>query len=195
MTMDRTSIINHLIKTRGYKSYLEIGIQHCVNWDQIDCIKKTGIEPYHETGDARVITATSDQFFAADTCQEKFDIVFIDGDHHEDTVYRDIKNSLFHLENGGTIVLHDSFPPDRRHTSQGLCGTVYRAIWRTRLEGNVSVLTYAGDYGVCLMRKSDESAISIPVGDYDKLCSNTKEILNLKLNSEDFLKELEFWNE
>jgi len=189
--MDRTSIINHLIKTKEYKSYLEIGIQFCVNWNQIECVKKTGIEPQHNTGDARVVKASSDQFFSIN--QEKFDIVFIDGDHHEDTVYRDIKNSLASLENGGTIVLHDSYPPNALHTSLDLCGTVYRAIWKTRLEKNISVLTYRGDYGVCLMKHSQEMPISIPVGDYQSLVQNAKSVLNLKSDESSFLQELANW--
>ena len=189
--MNRTSIINHLIQTKGYKSYLEIGIQHCVNWNQINCIKKTGIEPHHNTGDERVVKATSDQFFAVN--KEKFDIVFIDGDHHEDTVYRDIKNSLACLEDGGTIVLHDSYPPNALHISLDLCGTVYRAIWKTRLERNISVLTYVGDYGVCLMKHSHESPISIPVGDYQSLVKNAKLVLNIKLDESSFLGSLAAW--
>lgn len=190
-SMDKATIINHLIKSKKYKSYLEIGIQIRINWDQIDCDKKVGVEPFYITGDKRIKKVISDKFFASN--KEKFDVIFIDGDHHEDAVYRDIKNSLLCLEDGGTIVLHDAFPPDLEHTQAYHCGTVYRAIWKARLEGGLSVLTYSGDFGVCLMKKSDEPAIQCAVGDYRNYMDNAELIINVKTSESSFMEAFESW--
>jgi len=189
--MDKATIINDLIRSKGYDSYLEIGIQEHITWNQIVCGRKVGIEPIWNTGDERIIKATSDEFFA--DSEEKFDLIFIDGDHNEDAVSRDITNSLLSLKEGGTIVLHDAFPPNLEHTISGYCGTVYRAIWKARLLGGVSVLTWAGDYGVCLMKKTGESPIGIAVGDYQSFVENVGTILNLRHDESTFTRELANW--
>ena len=68
--------------------------------------------------DAAEITLimTSDFFFSS-YCKmhpQKFDLIFIDGAHVFSIVYRDILNSLKHLNKGGTIVLHDMLPQTER---------------------------------------------------------------------------------
>ena len=45
--MKRIDIINHLIKQRDYKSYLEIGVQYPhSNYDLINVDYKVGVEPF-----------------------------------------------------------------------------------------------------------------------------------------------------
>ena len=53
---------------------------------------------------------TSDEFFEQN--KEKFDIVFIDGLHHSEQVYKDILNSLNILNEDGTIICHDMNPTE-----------------------------------------------------------------------------------
>ena len=44
--MNRTEIINQLIKIYGYKTYLEIGVGNpAINFNKILCIKKIGVDP------------------------------------------------------------------------------------------------------------------------------------------------------
>jgi hypothetical protein len=50
----------------------------------------------------------SDNFFKQNT--DKFDIIFVDGLHHADFVYRDIINSLKILNPGGCVIVHDVIP-------------------------------------------------------------------------------------
>ena len=47
----------------------------------------------------------SDKFF--ETCNEKYDLIFIDGSHDYSQSKRDLGNSLGHLNDGGYIVMHD----------------------------------------------------------------------------------------
>jgi len=51
---------------------------------------------------------SSDQFF--EDFNEKYDIIFIDGWHSEAQVDRDTAGALSHLNEGGTVVLHDTEP-------------------------------------------------------------------------------------
>lgn len=44
------------------------------------------------------------------TCPERFDLIFLDGDHGEGTVYREVPAALRLLNPGGMILLHDYFP-------------------------------------------------------------------------------------
>ena len=89
-------------------------------WNFIDCLYKTGVDPdpyYFETSlqssvNERVHNLTSDVFFEKN--EEEFDLIFIDGAHVFSIVYRDILNSLKHLNKGGTIVLHDMLPQTER---------------------------------------------------------------------------------
>ena len=39
-------IINHLIETYNYNSYLEIGVQRGKNLRKVICDKKVGVDPY-----------------------------------------------------------------------------------------------------------------------------------------------------
>jgi hypothetical protein len=51
---------------------------------------------------------TSDEFFRGN--RRRFDLIFVDGLHEADQVYRDIVNALGSLNPGGTVVCHDMNP-------------------------------------------------------------------------------------
>ena len=104
--MQRFDIINHLIKTNGYKSFLEIGTQAKINFSSVQVERKVCVDPDPDANADFQIP--SDDFFARNT--ETFDIVFVDGLHHADFAYRDIVNSLKILNKGGSIVVHDVIP-------------------------------------------------------------------------------------
>ena len=103
---NRTALLNFLIKTYGYKNYLEIGVCDGYNYDQIVAPYKVGVDPSPLSPANRLMT--SDAFFAQN--QEKFDLIFIDGLHLCEQVIRDIENSLQCLNPGGRIVMHDCMP-------------------------------------------------------------------------------------
>lgn len=107
--MNRIDIINGLIQKKGYKKYLEIGVRDGSCFFAVNCESKVGVDP--DTGSQATIFKTSDEFFRLNN--KKFDIIFIDGLHHADQVYKDIINSLAVLEEGGTIVMHDCMPTSK----------------------------------------------------------------------------------
>ena len=104
--MKRFDIINHLIRVNNYKSFLEIGTQEHINLSNIIIDKKVSVDPDPEVNADFILP--SDDFFKQNT--DKFDIIFVDGLHHADFVYRDIINSLRILNPGGCVVVHDVIP-------------------------------------------------------------------------------------
>lgn len=149
--MTRTEIIQHLIDLRGYRSYLEIGSFRNENFMKIIIDKKTSVDP---DPDAYAnYQMTSDQYFAEN--KDKFDIYFIDGLHQHDQVWRDIRNSLEHLNKDGIIVLHDCLPKNERmqiedftsHQHEEWTGDVWKAYYKAYSELQYKVQVVDTDYG------------------------------------------------
>lgn len=190
--LSRDIIINRLIQQKNYQSYLEIGIQYKANWDLIKCQDKVGVEPSaDEMHDDRIIKVTSDRYFA--NYNKTFDVIFIDGDHSASTVSRDLLNSFRVLNNGGTVVLHDTYPPIEEDTHPYRCGTVYEAVWQFRQNPGFDILTYQFDFGVCLMKRGQTDKTIHPKTTYSDYVKNAKEIINLKSTNEEFFSALKEW--
>jgi hypothetical protein len=100
--MNRTQLINSLIREHNYKTYIEIGLGDSVNFNAINCDNKIGVDPK--------INTDSDTFFQE--YKGRADIIFIDGLHHSDQVERDILNSWRCLNRGGMMLIHDIKPHD-----------------------------------------------------------------------------------
>jgi len=135
----RFDIINHFIKARNYQSYLEIGTLYGASFNNVHCPIKVSVDPDPNTHATHHLT--SDAFFEQFP-DVHFDIVFIDGLHERNQVYRDIHNSLQCLNPGGVIVLHDCLPTSERmqehHTEsqygEPWTGDVWKAFVKARTE-------------------------------------------------------------
>ena len=103
--MKRTDIINTIIQKYGYKSYLEVGTQDPTsNFNKINVEHKVSIDPFPR-GQVTFV-GTSDEYFESITDNIKYDIIFIDGLHHDDQVLRDVENSLNRLGSRQAKILH-----------------------------------------------------------------------------------------
>ena len=154
--MNRSEIINKLIKKNNYKTYLEIGLDNPDwNFNKIQCENKESVDPYivkeHDKNDHKLTPSmwakiepvltyrmTSDEFFAQNT--KKYDIIFIDGLHTKEQVSRDIINSLKILNPGGKIVVHDCLPANKKAQQVPRIvgawnGDVWRAIPELKKQG------------------------------------------------------------
>jgi len=70
------------------------------------------------------------------TCSERFDLIFLDGDHGEKTVYHEVPAALRLLNPGGVILLHDYFPDGKPLWShKGALMGPYIALRRLLAEG------------------------------------------------------------
>jgi len=119
--MNRNIILNKLIETFDFKSYLEIGVDSGLNFEAVQCEYKIGVDP--NPASPATLSMTSDEYF--ESISKTYDLIFVDGLHEHKQVKRDIENSLEHLNKGGVVVCHDmspllevhQLPPDQRQTA------------------------------------------------------------------------------
>lgn len=105
--MQRFDIINKFIEAREFQSYLEVGVREHECFDQVIAPFKESVDPDPEANPTYLMT--SDEFWKQ--TDRKYDIIFIDGLHHGDQVYRDIIGALNCLNRfDSVIVLHDCNP-------------------------------------------------------------------------------------
>jgi hypothetical protein len=122
------NLINKLVNDLALDSYLELGVAagHCFN--EVKCAKKIGVDCTNDNiwKVNGVINKTTDDFFASlDIDQSKFDLIFIDADHHKNSVKKDFLNSCKFLNKNGIIILHDICPLSEGDKSFSFCGTAY----------------------------------------------------------------------
>ncbi|MGH2646222.1 MAG: class I SAM-dependent methyltransferase [Ginsengibacter sp.] len=127
--MNRVTLIQLLMKQKGLKNYLEIGVFNGhvffrvksafkiavdpeFQFDALRKIGKTVINPYNLFN--KYFSKTSDDFFAEDApgvlAQKKIDIALVDGMHEYGYALRDVENMLTYLSEDGVIIMHDCNP-------------------------------------------------------------------------------------
>jgi len=111
----------------------------------------------------RFVTASSLEYLR--TTHERFDFVFLDGDHSAKTVYRELPSALRVLNPGGAILLHDYFPdltplwPDGRV----LPGS-WLAVQRLRREGARLTVLPLGDLPWATKQGTRRTSLALVVG-------------------------------
>ncbi len=189
----RTDLLNHLIAAKEYHRYLEIGVRdprH--NFKQVQLVDKQSVDP----NPRRPVThqMTSDAYFAklqAEDPSSKYDLVFIDGLHLAEQVEADVTNSLQHLSDGGSIVLHDCNPmtedaqteeyDGKKHWN----GTVWKAWVKLRAtRADLSMWVVDIDEGCGVICRGAQTPYQLPTLEYDRLSYdflrvNRREALNL----------------
>lgn len=184
--MWRFDIINHFINKYGYKKYLEIGVEGGDCLRAINCQVIHGVDPASPHATFKV---ESDTFFQMLDKNYKYDIIFIDGLHVENQVTRDIENSLKHLAEGGTIIVHDCNPPSEWHqrsydeAKQNGCrlwnGTVWKSILYFRSLNNLEISVVDTDWGVGIIRPGSQIPITHKNYTYNEFEQNKTLLLNL----------------
>ncbi len=153
----RYDIINSLIKKHDYKKYLEIGIQNPEeNFNKIKAEHKVSVEP--QPWAPVTFKGTSDEYFNSIDNSVLFDMIFIDGLHYHEQVYKDIQNSLNHLKDGGTIICHDCLPTSEQCQNREIVGEwtgdVWKAIARLRIEStDLEINVVDTDWGCAILRR------------------------------------------
>lgn len=189
--MSRYDIINNLIKKYGYNSYLEIGVRHfeCFNRIDLPIENKSSIDPSY---DGVTYKLTSDEAFKSMPKEKKWDIIFIDGYHEFNQVFRDIRNSLEHLNDNGSIVCHDMLPPKPDFVDIKYCGDGYRAFAKLRMsDENLEMYVVDVDYGCGVIRKGNQTLYEDKffVDEFNYFHDNRQNLMNVKSRYE-FLKML-----
>jgi hypothetical protein len=192
--LNRIQFLNRLIERCSYRSYLEIGVAggHC--FAAVNAPIKVGVDPDAVIRELNVpggllFCSSSDEFFKTLNGRNFFDLVFVDGLHQHEQVYRDVVNALDNLGVGGTIVLHDCNPrtePMQRvpRVQDEWTGDCWKAIARLRMSRpdlNVSVLDT--DYGLGVVRRGRSEPLKLVKRwdelTWDDLVANRTELLGL----------------
>jgi hypothetical protein len=124
--MNRTQIINSIIKRMKARTYLEIGVQRGKNFYQIEAPAKIAVDPEFKIGltrrlknlpqvfNNRFFEKTSDTFFEKDASEvfktHQLDVALIDGLHTYEQSLKDFENCLKYLSPNGVILFHDCNP-------------------------------------------------------------------------------------
>ena len=168
-TPTRFDIINKLINSKKFKSYLEIGCQSDVNFSKIKIENKVGVDP-QSGGTLRM---TSDEFFSQN--KDTFDLIFIDGLHIHEQVLKDIDNSLNVLNENGVILLHDCLPAKIWHqtipqTHSSWNGDVWKSIVQSRTREDIDTYTIKADQGLGLiLKRKNRDKLVHPINNFKNL--------------------------
>jgi Methyltransferase domain len=127
--MDRLKAIFLLMKQKGLRKYLEIGVFNGHILFKIKSTFKIAVDPDFAFDNARKLgkiflnpfnlfnkyfEKKSDDFFATDAANvigaNKIDISLIDGMHEYGFALRDMENVLHYLSDDGVIIVHDCNP-------------------------------------------------------------------------------------
>ena len=148
------------------KVYLEIGVNQAQTFNRIPAGYAVGVDPnpksrgYIKRGRFDFYQMTSDDFFVSKYAEElkgKVNFIFIDGLHEVEQTMRDFRNCLEMIGESGWIVLHDTWPPDARHTESDRCGDVYKITYILRQfvkeADNYEMLTLPWAFGLTIIRK------------------------------------------
>lgn len=155
---DHTDLLKYLISRFQYTKYLEIGCQNDINFNQIKNITEiaVGVDPVS----GGTIRATSDEYFFQNDqiYSDRYDLIYIDGDHSAEQVWKDIKNSIMVLAENGTIVIHDLNPriKDRSelmNTTVWLNSDGWKAAIAMRLARDYEIVIVDIDHGCGIIRK------------------------------------------
>ena len=180
--MKRWNIIQYLINVNNYKSYLELGTDTGECFEKINIKKKVCVDINNKYKGLNYHMST-DEFFMQNMLG--YDIIFIDANHEDEFVWRDIQNSLNYLNWNGAIVCHDCNPKKEEHTfinNAVYNGTVYKSIARLRLTNpNVYINTVDTDFGVGVIVKTNniQQLPKFSCNSFIEFSNNKKEILNL----------------
>jgi predicted O-methyltransferase YrrM len=195
---NRDELINYLIKKIDAQSYLEIGICDGSNHIKIKCKHKIGVDPNSPVSHV-THRMTSDRFFSQN--KNMFDVIFVDGLHVYEQVYKDIINSLKFLNKNGYIICHDMNPPTEKHQAdprpmnqRQWNGDCWKAYIKLRSErSDLEMYVVNTDHGCGVIRLGEQKLINLPKDafelDFDYLENNRKELLNL-ITVEEFFEKL-----
>jgi len=129
--LNRYDLINYYMQRQHRKDYLEIGCAYNDCFNKVKANSKVGVDP-NSGGTLRM---TSDEFFKVNL--QAFDIIFIDGFHEHEQVWKDFQSSMKFLRPNGYIFLHDLLPPGEEHAKYPFtkddptpkCGNSWRVIF------------------------------------------------------------------
>jgi hypothetical protein len=193
---NKEDIINYLINSFYYKSYLEIStVTSGFVYDKIINIEKHLFlyqTEYHENINIREDITENITIIKNLTLLEKYDIIFVDPYHTFEQSYDDICLAFKLLNDNGIIVIHDCYPKykelaKKQYKYGPWCGETYKALINFNYKNNM-VQTYVVDCdfgcGIILKNKSRLfpyllKDIIVDNIDYEYFILNTNKLLDI----------------
>lgn len=179
----RFDLIQYLINTYNFKSYLELGCRiaerNILSINYIQCEHKDSVD-IRSNGNNYVMS--TDSFFNGPGMYKKYDIIFVDADHEKDAVKKDILNSLERLNDNGCIICHDISPPTEAFLATRYCNNAWEtwALLRSTRNDLEMYATLIDPVGIGIIRKGTQILYDKPIQySWDYLCSNRNELLNI----------------
>lgn len=185
--MTRWEVIQQLIDKKGFRSFLEIGTFRGETFSQVKCAVKESVDPDPLAN--ATYRMTSDEFFK--NYHFRYDIIFIDGLHERNQVWRDILNSITCLNENGVIVMHDCLPEneemqewsDHSHQDKAWTGDAWKAYLKSLYSLPYYVYLIDTDYGCGIIDTGARSQVPFRRVNMDALQWKDfdKSIMNIKL--------------
>lgn len=158
--MDRYEFLTEMHRLLRPRAYLEIGVQTGASLTLASGTARAGgvvvgVDPdmghiTHDCTFATLVESTSDEFFAAGPQfgaddDRILDLVFIDGLHHAEQVWRDLRNAATIGHENTIFVLDDVLPRNQLEAAREQCpgdwtGDVWKVIQLLEEEGASEVL-------------------------------------------------------
>lgn len=117
----RAEVIQGILSLFDKPNYLEIGVSKGETFFAINAHHKVAVDPKFgfdavkarlDLDNSHFYEVTSDEYFGSIANDgTKFDVIFVDGMHTAEQTLRDINNSIFHLNEGGVLIIDDTRPP------------------------------------------------------------------------------------
>jgi predicted O-methyltransferase YrrM len=129
MTGTWKELVLWIVKIQHARSYLEIGVMYGETFIEAAKLVKraVGVDTRNRLPSGyEFYEMPSDEFFKR--FNDKIDVIFIDGDHRFEQAKKDFENSMKILNEGGTIILHDTDPSEAVRFAPTSCADSYKLV-------------------------------------------------------------------
>ena len=171
-TVNHTFIIECVIEeykrsVKGDVRYLEYGVRHGNNFARlsgyvseaygVDMVVQDGISRFSRGKiNTQLYEMMTDEFRdRVLPYMDNMDIIFIDADHLSKSVISDFEGVISRVNEGGYIVMHDTYPCNEDYLHPGACHDCYKTpiYIKERYGDKVEILTLPLNPGVTIVRK------------------------------------------
>lgn len=160
-TYNHISMLEHLAFWIKPQSYLEIGVRDGKSLNVVAKYSKkchaVDLQFLHKNFQENIILyeMSSDDFFEQKDKSLKFDLVFIDGDHSKEQVYKDFINVSDYVIDDGFILLHDTSPCSDWLLEPEWCNNAWEAALeiKNKHHNDWEVLTLPFNPGLTILKK------------------------------------------
>jgi hypothetical protein len=164
-------LVRWIVKIQHAQTYLEIGVLFGDTFNEIRKIvpRAIGVDIKKREDISEVIIPEcefyemiSDRFF--EQFKEKADVIFIDADHRFEQLVKDFENSLKILNQGGTIIIHDTDPCEKERLVPTSCADSYKIIEHIHVNHpELDIVTFpVSVMGISVVRrKNDRRVLSL----------------------------------